>query len=130
MRHIEIGNHDVGGASARLTKPFDTGTEAREFLKAVLKAQEVPVKLYQMVVLRNEVRYHLSTTSKDVFLKLGSIGAIGQDAFVRLVNEQASGIGGLLITFPHEDGCKGLLCVIRLFNGNQAEIVVTEAFDK
>ena len=130
MNHIQISTHDVGGANARLTKPLDTGTAAREFLKAVLKAQEVPVKLYHMVVLRNEVRYHLSTTSKDVFLMLGSIGAIGQDAFVRLVHERASDIGGLLITFPHEGGCKGLLCVIRMFNGNQAEIMVSEAFNK
>ncbi len=134
MEHIQIGIRDVGGEHATIRQPIDREPRAHALLKAVQSARSLPVKIYKMVFSAEKREYIISTTSKDVFLWMGSIDEEGQRAFALLIYHRATMDGRALVTFPHTDGCKGYLCIATRQTGNEHEerihIDVSIASDK
>ena len=135
MEHIQIGTKTLGSSSsATITQPLDREPRALALLKAVKQARDVPVKIYEMTFSCEGREYCISTTSKDVFLSLGSLGEEGQRAFALLIYHRATMDGRALVTFPYADGCKGYLCLAqRQTVSDQKELIhinVSIASDK
>jgi sarcosine oxidase delta subunit len=131
VNHIQIGTRNLGNMGEQ---PIDNEPRAVALLQAIQGARGLPVKIYEMVFSVEQREFTISTTSKDVFLQMGSVGEEGQRAFALLIFHRASMNGRALVTFPHADGCKGYLCVATRQTGSDQEerihIDVSVASDK
>ncbi len=135
MEHIQIGHRNLGrSTSASIRVPLDKEKHALDLLKAFGDSRAIPVKIYELVFSCEGREYCISTTSKDVFLSLGSLGEAGQRAFALLIYHRATTDGRALVTFPYADGCKGYLCIATRQTGNdhkeRVHIDVSIASDK
>lgn len=126
MEQVFIGTRDLGGEGARIPKPLDSNQFALALREAVIARQQRRFKVYEMLVQVEGMRYRLTTTEKDIFLRVGNLGPHGQMSLCELVQNRVGSDGKLLIVFVHEETYRGILCQAKKLLHDLMEILVTD----